>query len=264
MALWGASAPLFVSPFLYACPMRILIADDEPLARQRLLSLVAEIGTPWQLVGEVGDGLALLERCSQGDVDLVLLDIRMPGLDGMAAAQRLQQLENPPVVIFTTAYSEQALEAFERQALDYLLKPIRLERLKQALDKALALSRVQQKTLASQPQESEKPQAIRVKIGNELMNWLLEEVLFFRAEDKYILVRHLQGEALIEDSLRNLEQAYPGFLRIHRNTLLNPLHLRGIKRQQNGQFCALLKDAEDCPEISRRHLPAVRQWLGDL
>lgn len=240
--------------------MRILIADDEPLARQRLQGLVTEIGAPWQLVGEVADGLAVIERCSQGDVDLVLLDIRMPGLDGMAAAQRLQQFKAPPVIIFTTAYSEQALEAFERQALDYLLKPIRLERLRQALDKALALSRVQQKTLIRQTEDSQQ-QTIRVKIGNELVSWSLDEVLFFRAEDKYILVRHLQGEAIIEGSLKHLEQAHPDFVRIHRNSLLNPWYLRGIKRLANGQFCALLKDAEECLEISRRHLPAIRHLL---
>jgi two-component system response regulator AlgR len=249
--------------------MRILIADDEPLARQRLRALVADIGEPWQLVGEVADGLAVVERCKQGDVDLVLLDIRMPGLDGMAAAARLQQFEAPPVIIFTTAYSEQALEAFEHQALDYLLKPIRLERLHQALDKALGLSRVQKKNLAQRDpevlgtDETETIEAITVKTGNEVVRWQLDEVLYFRAEDKYILVRHLEGEALIEDSLKHLEQVHPGFLRIHRNTLVNPLHLRGVKRLANGQFCVLFKNNEECLEISRRHLSLVRQWLAD-
>lgn len=244
--------------------MRILIADDEPLARERLAALVTEIGAPWQLVGEVADGLALLDRCTQGDVDLVLLDIRMPGLDGMTAAARLQQLDTPPVVIFTTAYGERALEAFERQALDYLLKPIRVERLRKALDKALGLSRVQAKHLTqSQPQAPQptEPAAINVWVRNEQLHILLSEVRYFRAEDKYILVSHQRGEALLDDSLKNLEESYPSLLRIHRNTLLNPSYLRGIKRLPAGGFCALLRDSNEYLEISRRHLPAVRQWL---
>lgn len=247
--------------------MRVLIADDEPLARQRLASLLQAVGQPWQLVGEVANGLALLERCKAGDVDLVLLDIRMPGLDGMAAAAKLKALDAPPVVIFTTAYAEQALQAFEQQALDYLLKPIRIERLQQALEKALRLSRVQQKlTRQGQAQEQapgpeqQKVAGISLRVRNETLQLPLGEVLYFRAEDKYILVRHLAGEAIIEDSLKHLEQLYPSFVRIHRNSLLNPLYLRGIKRQANGQFCALLRDSEECLEISRRHLPVVRQW----
>lgn len=246
--------------------MRVLIADDEPLARQRLAALLQEIGPPWQLVAEVSDGLALLERCKLGDVDLVLLDIRMPGLDGMAAAAKLRQAKAPPVVVFTTAYSERALEAFEQQALDYLLKPIRVERLKQALEKVLRLSRVHKRLIEEQgAQSTEMPHqqtAISARVRNEIIQIPLDEVLYFRAEDKYILVRHLAGEAIIEDSLKRLEPLCPAFVRIHRNSLLNPVYLRGIKRQANGQYCVLLKQSDECLEISRRHLPEVRQRLG--
>ncbi|MEO5342874.1 MAG: LytTR family DNA-binding domain-containing protein [Gammaproteobacteria bacterium SHHR-1] len=240
--------------------MRILIADDEPLARERLGRLLQEIGPPWRLAAEVADGPAVLRRCAQGDIDLVLLDIRMPGLDGMQVAAQLRQLQPAPVVIFTTAYPERALDAFERQALDYLLKPIRRERLQQALDRAQALSRVQ---LRSLQQAKDRPtDAICVRLRGELLRIEIDDVYFFRAEDKYVLVRHRDGEALLEDSLKTLEQRFGGrFLRIHRNALVNLSYLIGLKKDPAGYPCAALKGCDACLEISRRLLPQVRDWL---
>ncbi|MBF0255424.1 MAG: response regulator transcription factor [Gammaproteobacteria bacterium] len=244
--------------------MRILIADDEPLARARLASLVAEIGPPWELVAELADGEAVLRRCGEGDIDLVLLDIRMPGLDGISAAARLQQLETPPVVIFTTAYSERALDAFDQQASDYLLKPIRKERLQKSLDRALGLSRVQRQSLqlAPLPVLPVLEDAVCVRLRGELLRIELADIYFFRAEDKYVVVRHRGGEALLEDSLKVLEQRFgQGFLRIHRNALVNLAFLAGLKKDRAGHPCALLKECDQCLEVSRRLLPNVRQWL---
>ncbi len=240
--------------------MRVLIADDEPLARARLCSLIEEIGSPWQVAGEVADGEAVLQRCQAGDIDLVLLDIRMPGMDGMRAALALRDLDPAPVVIFTTAYTERALDAFERHAADYLLKPIRKERLRKALDHARSLSRVQQKSL--QPGSSTPAEAICVRLRGELLRIDLADIYYFRAEDKYVVVRHRGGEALLEESLKTLEQRHGAhFLRIHRNALVNSSYLVGLKKDPSGHPCAAIKGCDECLEISRRLLPQVREWL---
>jgi two-component system response regulator AlgR len=127
--------------------MKILIVDDEAHARSRLRSLIEEIGAPHRVIGEADNGTDAVQRCRNGDVDLVLLDIRMPGQDGMEAAADLARFPTPPAVIFVTAYDEHALAAFERQAVDYLLKPIRRERLEKALEKAATLNRPQLQAL---------------------------------------------------------------------------------------------------------------------
>jgi two-component system, LytTR family, response regulator AlgR len=243
--------------------MNILIADDEPLARERIRSLVAEIGSPWRVVDEVGDGLAVVERCAVGDIDLILLDIRMPGLDGLEAAASLLDLKRPPAVIFTTAYSECALDAFEHHAVDYLLKPVRRERLKEALNKARNLSRVQLKSLTESRARELENQSVCVRYRGELRRIDLAEILFFRAEAKYVVVRHLEGEALLEESLKSLEQRFSDrFIRIHRNALINLDFMAGMKKDEEGQYVVELKDQQGVSlEVSRRHLPAVRQWL---
>lgn len=241
--------------------MRILIADDEPLARARLRALIEEIGPPWQVVAEAADGASVLNRCAAGDLDLVLLDIRMPGLDGMAAAARLKQLAQPPVVIFITAYADGALDAFDQQAVDYLLKPVRRQRLEKALEKARGLSRVQIKALEARRPEPGQP-GICVRQRGELHRIPLEEVLFFRAEDKYVVVRHRHGEALLEDSLKALEQRYAErFLRVHRNALINLDYLQALRRDAEGRPCVSLRGCDQCLEVSRRLLPALRQRL---
>jgi two-component system response regulator AlgR len=154
--------------------MRVLIADDEPLARQRMRQLVEDIGAPWQVVDEVADGPSVLARCEKGDIDLLLLDIRMPGSDGMAVAEELRQRAQPPVVVFVTAYGDKALEAFEREAEDFLLKPVRKERLERTLTRVLALSRVQRLALEGAP---EPEQALCVRHRGDLLRIPLSEIL---------------------------------------------------------------------------------------
>ena len=242
--------------------MRILIADDEPLARARLRSLIEEIGPPWQVVDEAADGASVLSRCAAGDLDLVLLDIRMPGMDGMAAAARLRQMEQPPVVIFTTAYADGALDAFDQQAVDYLLKPIRRQRLEKALEKARGLSRVQIKALDEEQKHAPANQGICVRQRGGLRRIPLQEILYFRAEDKYVVVYHRHGEALLEESLKSLEQHYAeSFLRIHRNALINLACLESLTRDALGRPCVRLRGCDQCLEVSRRHLPTLRQRL---
>jgi two-component system response regulator AlgR len=245
--------------------MKILIADDEPLARERLRVLVSDIGPPWQVVAEAGDGKRTLERCLAGDIDLVLLDIRMPGTDGLAVANGLLDMDRPPAVIFTTAFSENALDAFDRQAVDYLLKPIRRERLEQALTKASGLSRVQLQALQEGSSDDLATDNLCVQYRGEMERIQLDEIIYFRAESKYVVVRRREGEVLSEESLKVLEQRFSGkFLRIHRKALINQNYLLGIHKDSEGVYFAELNYCDEQFEISRRHLPAVRKWLKQM
>jgi two-component system response regulator AlgR len=245
--------------------MNILIADDEHLARGRLRSLIQELGGNYRVVGEVGDGEAVLVRCNEEPVDLVLLDIRMPILSGLQVAARLARMETPPAVVFVTAFDEHALEAFDRGAIDYLVKPVRRERLQRALERARALTRPQMQALealeASVAGDIERERiCTSYRGGVECVD--LDQVIYFRAEQKYVIVRHQGGRLLLEDSLKTLEESYGArFLRIHRNALVAVQRLAGIERTRDGRCLARLRGCDDLLEISRRHLAAVRRWL---
>ena len=241
--------------------MNILIADDELPARQRLRGLVREIGSPYATVGDVANGLQALQRCRSGDIDLVLMDIRMPEMDGIAAAARLAQLPTPPAVIFVSAYEEHALRAFEGNALDYLLKPIRRQRLERALKRATALTRPQLRALQEMQQEGDE-QHICSNYRGGIQRIALADIIYFRADQKYVTACHAGGEALLEDSLKSLEQRFAGkLLRIHRNALVSQQHLLGLEKAPDGRTLARLDGSEARLEISRRHLADVRRWL---
>jgi len=231
--------------------MRVLIVDDEPLARARMAALLGECAGV-EVVGNVGDGEAALAALGELQPDALLLDINMPGLDGVALAQRLAGRARPQV-IFCTAYEAHALKAFELGAADYLLKPVRLDRLREALQRA-------QRRLADAPRE---PVAyLHGRLRGEQVRIALDEVICLLAEEKYVVVQHRRGELLIEDSLRQLEEAYPDqLIRLHRNCLVPPPRLLGLKTLADGRVLARLDGSELNPEISRRNLPAVRKLL---
>ena len=231
--------------------MRVLIVDDEPLARARMAALLGECAGV-EVVGNVGDGEAALAALGELQPDALLLDINMPGIDGVALAQRLAGRARPQV-IFCTAYEAHALAAFELGAADYLLKPVRLERLREALQRA-------QRRLADAPRE---PVAyLHGRLRGEQVRIALDEVICLLAEEKYVVVQHRRGELLIEDSLRQLEEAYPDqLIRLHRNCLVPPPRLLGLKTLADGRVLARLDGSELSPEISRRNLPAVRKLL---
>lgn len=178
--------------------MKILITDDEPLARDRLRSLIDELDVG-RVVGEAANGKEALQQCDRLQPDVLLLDIRMPEMDGIEAAMHLTNLERPPAVIFTTAFGDHALAAFEAHAVDYLLKPIRSARLQEALQKTRQLNRAQLQSL----QQVETPPAARSYISARVRESIelipIEEILYFRADQKYVAVRHLHGEVLIEE-----------------------------------------------------------------
>jgi two-component system response regulator AlgR len=241
--------------------VNILIADDEPLARQRLRYLLADLQGDYVVVAEVADGEAVLRCCASQVVDLVLLDIRMPKLSGLAVASQLAQRNTPPAVVFVTAYNEHAVAAFERQAMDYLVKPVRLRRLQQALERARVLTRPQLEAvrLASGAADRAARVCGSYRGGVECVE--LAQVIYFRAEQKYVEARHAGGVLLLEASLKSLEDAYgDDFLRIHRNALIARDRLTGIGKQ-DGLTVARLRGCDEVLEISRRHLAQVRAWL---
>ena len=231
--------------------MRVLVVDDEPLARLRLTSLLGECEGV-QCVGSAADGDAALAALADKQPDLLLLDIAMPGLDGLALAARLAGRARP-LVVFCTAYENHALQAFELEAADYLLKPVRLERLREALQRA-------QKRLAETPPATRA--WLHARVHGEQVRVALDEVICLLAEEKYVVVRHAGGELLIDDSLRQLEESYPEqLLRLHRNCLVPPARLIGLKVLADGRALARLAGTDFSPEVSRRNLPALRKLL---
>lgn len=242
--------------------MKVLIVDDEPLARERLRHLLREIGPPYEVAGEAGSGEEALAMTAHLEADLVLMDIRMPGIDGLQAAAQLAEREPPPAVIFTTAYDEHALQAFEGNAVDYLLKPVRRERLQKALERAHALTRVQLQALQSAQEAPEE--YICAPFRGGVRRIPLDEIIYFQADQKYVCAHHTGGETLLEDSLKSLEEQYGDrFLRIHRNALVARSHLIGLEKSTDGESLARLKGTDKRLAISRRHLSIVRQWLKE-
>jgi two-component system response regulator AlgR len=241
--------------------MNVLLVDDEPLARERLRALLAEIGGI-AIAAEAGDGRAALEEAERTRPDLVLLDIRMPVMDGLEAARHLAALDPPPGVIFCSAYGDHALAAFDADAVDYLVKPVRLDRLRAALDKARRLR-------GAAPREPSQPQRRRThlcaRVRGNLVLVPVEEIDYLLAEDKYVAVHYPKGRVLIEESLTALESEFEGrFVRIHRNCLVAQARLTGLSRAADGRLLASLRGVSAELEVSRRNLPAVRRLVRSL
>jgi len=233
-----------------------LIVDDEAPARERLRSLLVELDLV-DVIGEAVTGEEAVQRAAELAPDVVLLDVRMPGIDGIEAAKHMNVLEQPPAVIFTTAFDEYAMKAFDAQAVGYLLKPIRKEKLAAALTHASRLSRPQLQKIAD-PARARSHIAVRHREGLRLIP--LGEVQFFFAEQKYTTVRHLKGEDLIEDSLRALEEEFgTAFVRIHRNALVSVHYLEGIDRNADGQYFVRLRGCEAPLQVSRRMASELRE-----
>lgn len=244
--------------------MKILITDDEPLARARLHRIIDELDD-YSVAGEAENGKDALLLCSRLNPDIILLDIRMPGMDGLEVALHLSNLENPPAIIFTTAFSEHALAAFSSQAVDYVLKPIRPERLEQALGKAHKINRAQLLELGKQDAQAHTRTHISAQISGKIHLVPIEEVLYFRAEQKYVTVCHKGGEVLVDEPLKSIENEFGDrVLRIHRNTLVAKAHIGGLQKNKEGQWIISLRGNDDQLDISRRHMTWVRKQLKQL
>lgn len=240
--------------------MKILIVDDEEPARGRLKHMLGSM-EGYDPVGEASNGLQAVERVQTLRPDVVLMDIRMPGMDGMEAARHLAEMDDPPAIIFTTAYSEHALEAFDTHAVGYLVKPIRQERLESALSKVKRLTKTQIAKINSDTQNSGRSHiCARVRGNLELIP--VDEVVYFQADQKYITVRHKHGEVLVEDALKNLEIEFEDrLIRVHRNALISHDFITGMEKNSDGRFVVSFRDIKDRLEISRRHVAEVRKFL---
>ncbi|CDH45163.1 LytR/AlgR family response regulator transcription factor [Candidatus Contendibacter odensensis] len=243
--------------------MNVLIVDDEPPARDRLRDLLNRL-PDYQPCGEASNGAEALRLAISVQPDIVLLDIQMPGLDGLETARRLALLPQPPAVIFVTAYSKHALEAFDTHAVAYLLKPVRLERLEQALVSACHINRAQLSNLAAVHTEAGRTH-VCARLGQRLALIPLADVFYFQADQKYVTVRHRHGEALIEESLKTLEQEIGSRgVRVHRNALAMAAQVAGLEKAPDGGCALSFHDIPDRLEVSRRHLPAIRLFLRDI
>jgi two-component system response regulator AlgR len=240
--------------------MKILIVDDEAPARERLRALLEELDLPCEVTAEASSGIEALACCQSRDIDLVLLDIRMPGMSGLEVAAELGNWDTPPAIIFTTAYNEYALDAFDQHAVDYLLKPIRRERLERALQRSSVLTRPQLSALEELSSPGEDFISANYRGGVQRIP--LDDVIYFHADQKYVTVRYRDGELLLEESLKSLEERFASrVLRIHRNALVSKHRLTGLVKSPDGRAMASLRGADEQLEISRRHLSEVRRWL---
>lgn len=247
--------------------MKILIADDEPLARERLTSLCTEL-TNIDVVGQASNGKQVLELIPELEPDVILLDIRMPGMDGLEAAHHISKLDTPPAVIFTTAYDQYALSAFDNHAVGYLLKPIKKDQLLDSLNAASRISRAQLQAVQEQAPTSHVPHYISARVKGNIQLIPLDTIRYFQADQKYVTVgfveNEIQTEVLIEESLKSLEQTLKNtFIRIHRNALIAEGYITGLEKDKEGAHWICLQGMDNKMEVSRRHLPEVRKIIKD-
>jgi two-component system response regulator AlgR len=242
-------------------PLRLLVVDDEAPARRRLCEVLEDCSQrlPLQVVGESDNGVDALETAQRERLDALLLDIRMPGMDGIEVAQHLQKLHRPPAIIFTTAYDNYACQAFEVNAVDYLMKPVRAERLVAALGKAKSLT---QSTLDALRQAHPKARThLSLSEKGKLRLVPIEEILYLKAELKYITVKTIEREYLLEESLVKLESEFNDrFLRIHRNCLVARDLVEQVGKlagNDDGHFVRLRGLDETLP-VSRRQYSQLR------
>ncbi len=245
--------------------MNVLIVDDEAPARVRLRRLLEEDGAH-TVIGEAGNGKRALELAAELEPDVVLMDIRMPGLNGIETAHHLNTFENPPAVIFATAYDEYAIEAFEASAIGYVLKPVRRELLDQALEIARRLSNNVLGDVAKKSGISDRRNHVCTRLQGELKLIPVSEVLYFLADQKYVNVFHLNGQDLIDDSLKTLEDEFADtFVRIHRGALVAVTSIESLGKTEDGRSQIVLRggatDDDDGLIVSRRHLTNVKRRL---
>lgn len=243
---------------------RILIADDEAPARARLRDLLDECreSFPLAIVDEARNGREALDVLNREKVDIVLLDIRMPEMDGLEAARHIAGMADPPAIIFTTAFDSYAIKAFEVNAIDYLLKPIRVERLLLALGKTRAAPPVSRQALdaaANQPRRH-----LSVHERGKIILVPLADVLYLRAELKYVTVKTVEREHLVEESLTHLEEEFAeSFVRIHRNCLVARAAIAGFERnaeESESGWAVVIKGTNEKLPVSRRQHGVVKQF----
>ncbi len=242
--------------------MQVLVVDDETLARARLRTLLEDCRAPAASVAaEAGNATQAMEMLRRQRFDLMLVDVRMPGADGVALAQALRGLPEPPPVVFVSAHADHAVEAFEVDAVDYLTKPVRLERLQQALQKVERVAQAARVVPVETPFDH-----VVIQDRGHVIRLPLHEVVYFKAELKYVTVRTASRSYILDGALTELEERYPGqFLRVHRNALVALRCLRALERHtvpQEGEGWAVRLDGvTERLAVSRRQLAMVREAL---
>jgi two-component system response regulator AlgR len=245
-------------------PLRVLVVDDEAPARRRLRQLLDDCAAamPLTVVGEAGSGREALDLLHAVAADLVLTDIRMPDMDGLELARHALKLLRPPAVIFTTAYQEHALDAFDVNAIDYLLKPVRVPRLLAALQKVPTMKPLTAATLEALPAGARRFLSITER--SRVMLVPIEDIVYLKAELKYVTIRTVQREYLLEEALTKLEEEFGlRFVRVHRNCLVARDFIRGFERRVTDEGDAhwevLLRDVAETLPVSRRQQSVVRE-----
>lgn len=253
-------------------PIRILIVDDEAPARARLRDLIADCAAsmPVEVAGEAANGREALEVVCALKPDVVLLDIRMPEIDGIETAEHLMKLDDPPAVVFTTAYDHYALKAFEVNAIDYLVKPVREERLSAALAKARLLAPARLQALKAAAGRARTHLSITDR--GRIVLVPVRDIVYLRAELKYVTVRTAEKAYLIEESLTRLEEEFgPRFVRVHRNCLVAREHVVGFRRVRQGAeegepagsgWVVMLKGVSETPPVSRRQHHVIKAFTN--
>lgn len=249
--------------------MKILIVDDEKPARDRLRQLVDDFGIH-DVIGEASNGEQAIAMATTTAPDVVLLDIRMPGVDGIETAHHLNVMESPPAIVFTTAYDEYAIDAFDARAIGYVLKPVRRERLEGALEQASRLSGQALNELTKNTGLESTRNHVCARVHDELRLIPIAEVSYFNADQKYVCVHHANGEDLIDDSLKSLEDEFADqFVRIHRSALVAVGKIEKLEKSADGKTRVVLRDSSQEDDnspidelvVSRRHLATVRRRL---
>lgn len=240
----------------------LLIVDDEAPARERLEHLVAEL-PDWTSVGNCASSQEALTCIAELRPAVVLLDIRMPGMSGIELARHLSRLEPPPAVIFTTAYDQYALEAFDAYAIAYLLKPVRSERLASALARAGRINEALLGELSRNTRGIERRQHIAARVRDQLRLIPLASIRYFEAEQKYLSVHHAGGIDLIEESLKQLETEFSDlFVRIHRSVLVAVAAIEAVEKDSAGGHHVRLRGSEASLPVSRRQVAELKSRLA--
>jgi two-component system response regulator AlgR len=245
--------------------MNVLICDDETLGRERLSRLVIEAGH--HVVAQAPNGADALAKVNEFHPDVLLLDVRMPEMDGIQCAEALTNLSNPPAVIFVTASDQHAIEAFKNHAVGYLLKPVNRDDLSAALSRASRLNAAQfnQLQAANQPDGKAARQHITARTHRGIELIPLDNIYYFLADQKYVTVRHTGGEVLIDETLKELENEFGDrFIRVHRNALLAIPFLEGIEMVATGQYQVRFRGIDERLAVSRRHLPQLKDKMHAL
>ncbi|MBL4795356.1 MAG: response regulator transcription factor [Pseudomonadales bacterium] len=247
--------------------MKVMVCDDESLARDRLKRLIERVPN-CEVIAEAEHGMDAVNKVMSEQPDVVFLDIEMPGMNGLEAAEHISKIDNPPAIIFCTAYDEYAVQAFQVNAVGYLLKPVRQEDLVSALENCNFLNRAQLLRIENEIKQEGEERHSRTHVsakthrGIELIP--IEKICYFKADQKYVTVRHIDGEVLVDETLKEFEDCLDGFVRVHRNALVSLSHIDGLDMISAGHYMVRFKGIEDKVQVSRRHVSALRKILQRL